>query len=225
MLITFLFEIGSALYILWRYKLSTASRLVVMILGCLGVFQAAEYIICGGGSMEWAQAGFVAITLLPPLGFHLASVLAKKNHYKPVYLAYVTSIIFIVTFGFLSHSIQNQTCTGNYVMFDFMPGLVYPYTLYYYGWLFIGTYFSYRWSKTVKVVSNKKALQALMAGYLLFILPTTTANIIDPTTLRAIPSIMCGFGVLLAITLVYWVIPAVAKVRRSSFFFRYNREK
>jgi hypothetical protein len=41
----------------------------------------------------------------------------------------------------------------------------------------------------------------------MFILPTTAANIVDPSTIAGIPSIMCGFAVILAIILTGFVIP------------------
>ena len=52
------------------------------------------------------------------------------------------------------------------------------------------------------------ALRALALGYLAFIVPTTAANLINPATLAGIPSIMCGFAVLLAIILAGEVLPS-----------------
>jgi hypothetical protein len=59
----------------------------------------------------------------------------------------------------------------------------------------------------VKSKSKKQALNALAIGYLAFIVPTTAANIIDPSTTAGIPSIMCGFAVILAIVLTLIVVP------------------
>lgn len=52
------------------------------------------------------------------------------------------------------------------------------------------------------------ALRALALGYLAFIVPTTAVNLINPATLAGIPSIMCGFAVLLAIILAGEVLPS-----------------
>ena len=46
-----------------------------------------------------------------------------------------------------------------------------------------------------------------MIGYVLFMVPTTFVNIVDPSTISGIPSIMCGFAVLLAATLAGKVLP------------------
>jgi hypothetical protein len=59
----------------------------------------------------------------------------------------------------------------------------------------------------MKSEMKASALKFLAIGYLAFIVPTTAANLIDPTTLAGIPSIMCGFAVILALVLVLGVLP------------------
>ena len=44
--------------------------------------------------------------------------------------------------------------------------------------------------------------------------PTTAVNLVSPATIDGIPSIMCGFAVLLAIALVAGVAPRILKSRR-----------
>jgi len=51
----------------------------------------------------------------------------------------------------------------------------------------------------------------LIAGYVVFIAPTTLVNIIDPSTITGIPSIMCGFAVLMAVALAGKVLPEYTK--------------
>ena len=78
------------------------------------------------------------------------------------------------------------------------------------------------WSHTLES-HRKPALFSLITGYLLFIVPTTTLNIIDPATISGIPSIMCGFAVILAFVLTLKVAPeAVVKRedRRGLSFLR-----
>ena len=74
MLATFALEFGLAFYVIWRYKMNIISRLVFILLVCLGLFQLAEYMICGGlglTGIEWARVGYMSISLLPALGIHL----------------------------------------------------------------------------------------------------------------------------------------------------------
>lgn len=212
MIATFGIEIIFAIYTIWRYKLDRVSRLVVALLVLLATFQFIEYNICRGASIEWARYGFVAITLLPPLGIHLASTLASKSNKLLLTLAYGSAAVF-AGFFLWSSAITNQVCGGNYIIFDMHPSVGFFYGVYYYGWLFVGTLISLLWSKEVKKKGIKRALQALMAGYLLLLFPTTTANLLEPGTIAAIPSVMCGFAILLAFVLVFWIMPPAGQKR------------
>jgi hypothetical protein len=78
--------------------------------------------------------------------------------------------------------------------------------MYYYGWLMVGVGYAWKAGKTV-ATNKRQALQALAIGYLAFIVPTTIANVIDPSTIAGIPSIMCGFAVIWAIILTTVVLP------------------
>ena len=215
MLATFAIEIILAIYTLWRYKLNETSRLVIAILVGLSIFQLAEYMVCGGlgvSSLGWARLGYVAITLLPPLGIHLATVLAKKSHPWLLAFSYICAALFIIFFAFITSSITGQVCGGNYIIFNIAPGSSYIYGLYYYGLLLTSVILCWKWARADKKV--RQPLQALAVGYIVFLLPTTTVNLLDSSTMRAIPSIMCGFAVLLALVLAFWILPLSAKKRR-----------
>jgi hypothetical protein len=212
MLITFLIEIIGAIYIIWRYRMTAITRLTVSILVCLGVFQGAEYMLCGGFGMTggaWSQVGYSAITLLPPLGIHLAQAIAGKKANIVTYAAYASAALFISYFVFITSSISGHTCYANYAVFDTSRGLLPSmlYGAYYYGWLFAGVWACVRFSSTVKQAHLKRALLSLAVGYSSFIVPTTVVNLIDPSTIAGIPSIMCGFAVLLAFILIGKVAP------------------
>lgn len=213
MIATFIIEIALAAYVLWRYKLNEVTRLVMLILVFLAIFQLAEFMICGGMGMDgiaWARVGYVSITLLPPLGIQLAYTIAKKKPDSIVWISWASAVAFIFFFSFATQSITGHVCQGNYVIFDVAPGSLWAYGFYYYGLLLTGIWLCMKW---VGEVSKKqaKALRALAVGYGTFIIPTTTVNIIDPETLNGIPSIMCGFAVLLAFVMVFWMLPAIGK--------------
>jgi hypothetical protein len=212
MLVTFLIEIIGAIYIIWRYKMTAVTRLTVSILTCLGIFQGAEYMLCGGFGMTggaWSQVGYSAITLLPPLGLHLAQAIAGKKANIITYAAYGSAALFVSYFAFMTGAISGHTCYANYAVFDVHRGLISAtvYGAYYYGWLFAGVWACVRFSSTAKEANLKRALLALAVGYSAFIIPTTVVNLIDPSTIAGIPSIMCGFAVLLAFILIGKVAP------------------
>ena len=211
MLATFVIEIVGALYVIFRFKMTPVSRLATAVLTGLAVFQLAEYNVCEGAwgvdSLTWARIGYVAITLLPPLGLHMATKIAGKQERVLVATAYGAAAVFAAIFLFVGHGMQSQECLGNYVIFTIAHWATIPYAIYYYGLLLLTVGYALRAAKRMSDTSKQKALGFLAVGYMAFILPTTAANLIDPSTLAGIPSIMCGFAVILAVILTTVVIP------------------
>ncbi len=228
MLATFAVEILFAFYIAWRYKMTTTTRLIIAILVCLAVFQSAEFTLCGGigvtGGM-WSRIGYSAITLLPPLGLHLALSIAGKR--QPILLAtaYGSAAIFVVYYTVATAAISGHTCYANYAVFDTHTGFIptFFYGVYYYGWLSVGVITSWYLAGKARQAHIRRALYALSIGYIAFMAPTTTFNLIDPSTVAGIPSIMCGFAVILAFILVGKVAPESLMVKDSqrSLWFRF----
>ena len=217
MLATFLFELGFAVYIIWRYKLTPITRLIVALLVLLAVFQGTEFLLCGGFSVPggmWSRIGYAAITMLPPLGIHLAYLLANKKPGKVVTGAYISCAVFVAYFVFAVQAISGHTCYANYVTFDTAESSTLPYTLYYYGWLFVGTFLTYSWASTLNA-HRRSALYALMGGYLALLFPTTTITLLWNESMAAIPSIMCGFAIILAGLLTFKVAPESVALRKN----------
>lgn len=216
MLATLVIEFSLAIYTIWRYKMNTVGRLAVAILLALGSFQLAEYMICGGlgfTNIDWARFGYISITLLPALGIHMLNALVNEKKQLVVGVAYATCTAFVTYYLFNTNSISSQTCLPNYAVFHTTyPGSI-LYGAYYYGWLLIGIFLAWHYSK--KYPKKRIALTSMILGYLAFIVPTAFFNIIDPTTTSAIPSIMCGFAIMLAFVIVFRVLPNSAPVNNS----------
>lgn len=212
MIATFVIEIALAIYVGYRYKFNNITKLAIAILFFLAVFQLAEWNICEGSfgidSLSWSRLGYVAITMLPPLGFHLATRLAGDKRNGMIATAYTSAGLFAAFFAFSGQGIVSQACLGNYVIFKSMPGAMALYGAYYYGWLIVGTSYCLYMARQLKEKNRSRSLKALAVGYLSFMLPTTVANLADPSTLAGIPSIMCGFAVMLAIILSGEVLPS-----------------
>ncbi len=206
MLATFIIEIVLAVYTVLRYKLNPVGRLSVIILVCLAVFQVAEYNVCEAGMMNSLMAsrlGFVAITLLPPLGIHLIYELSETKKNQLVLPAYFTGAAFIFYFLFATQSLSGHQCFGNYVIFQMSANCGWLYGLYYYGWMLTGIWLCLDLAKE----KTKPTMYGVMVAYAMFILPTATVNLLSPATTMGIPSIMCGFAVTLALVLAFWVLP------------------
>lgn len=208
MFATFFIEFSFAFYTIWRYKMSTIKRLVVVTLFALGTFQLSEYMICGGLGLthiDWARVGYGSISLLPALGIHMVITLAGKNKPMLIKAAYTSCAVFVIFYLLGTSAVSHKLCYANYAVFATHEGMNLLFGVYYYGWLIIGTYLAWIWAK--EMPKRKKALRGMALGYMAFILPTTFFNIVDPSTVQGIPSIMCGFAVLLAFTLVLVVLP------------------
>ena len=210
MLATLTIEIILAIYTFWKYKLNAVTKIVIMLLICLALFQWDEYNVCEGAilldNLGWAKLGYIAITMLPPLGIHLIyEISGDKRRWIPV-LGYTFAAMFISYFLLEANGIKSGTCLGNYVIFENQPGVGMWYGLYYYGLLFAAIAYAYVRSKTSSK-HIRRSLGSLIVGYVLFMAPTTFVNIIDPSTIIGIPSIMCGFAVLMAVVLAGKVLP------------------
>lgn len=215
MLATFLFEFGALFYILWRYNMNTPAKLITIVLAALGIFQLSEYMVCGGLGMhggEWARLGYISITALPALGVHLVYSIAKKKAGWLVYGAYASMAAFMVYFLLLPGGISTLECRPNYAVFNFDMTSSVIYGLYYFLWLIIGTSLAWSWSN--KQPKEKLALRWMTIGYILFIVPSCAVALVNPVTIAGFPSIMCGFAVLLAITLTFMVVPRTSKIKR-----------
>lgn len=215
MLATFLIEVIGAVYTFLRYKVNHATRIIIAVLICLGVFQLAEYLICEVPmlpGLTWSRIGYVAITLLPPLGASLAMAIAAKRSLLAQIVLYFAAACFIGYFLFAEGALGVGVCAGNYVIFESINSQ-FLYGVYYYGLLATTVVCCLAWARSLKDEAARSALVWLAVGYLLFMLPTTTVNLMDRSTIGAIPSIMCGFAVLLAIVLIFAVLPKVARKR------------
>jgi hypothetical protein len=221
MLITLIIEFGSALYVMWRYKMTVATRLIVGLLLGLGTFQMAEYFVCtlNPHAETWSRIGFVAITTLPALGTHLMHVLAGKPKRKAVALAYASMAAFSVFFVTYSGAFTGHQCQGNYVIFQLGSLIGGTYALaYYYPWLLFGIIMGARWANELmsqgkKSLKRLQAVRGLIVGYLVFIIPCAIWNTLDAASRPAIPSIMCGFAVLLALILVFYILPRAGTLK------------
>ena len=229
MLATFIIEIAFAVFAMWRYRLNTFARLTVLMLLFLALFQISEYFVCGGYGLtaqQWARTGYVAITMLPPLGLHMLYVMMDRKGRRLVYTAYATAAAFIIYFLSYTHAFSGYVCTGNYVIFQLATksGLVYG--MYYYGWLLTVLILGWRWLHSqankagkkigAELLDRRRAVLALLLGYLIFLVPTAIANTVDPSTRRGIPSIMCGFAVFFAIILTIYILPKLSEHRTKA---------
>lgn len=205
MLATFTIEFSLAIYTFIRFRMTRFGQLAAAALVLLGIFQVAEYQICGGDNqIFWARLGYVAITLLPPLGIHLIAQITGNSRYLK--FAYAIAAIYITLFMLASKSIIGAACEGNYVIFRTAQNLYWTYGIYYTGFLLLGV-----WEIIEKINEDRNKDFSLLvwmaAGYFSFMVPMAIVYLLFPETRQAVPSVMCGFAVILAVLLAFVIVP------------------
>jgi len=214
MIATFAIEIIFAVYTFAKHRDKFWGKIIILILIALAIFQLAEYQVCGDvDQLMWARVGYIAITLLPPLGITLSHIIAKKSLNTLLHkLSWVLALILIFIFGFMPVQQIAPVCGGNYVIFKYKYLLIngFLYGAYYFGLLFANVFINYKWAKSANKLT-KRLLYAFIIGYTAFIVPTLVVNLADPATIYGIPSIMCGFAVSWALVLTLYIRPNIAK--------------
>lgn len=216
MIATFFIEIALVMYTLLFRKLNTSTKIGVVLIICLAIFQLAEYGVCEsyGQANYMAKLGFIAITLLPPLGLHLVTTIGKRD-YKPLIIAsYTVALAWIALFVFGS-IMSGSVCEGNYVIFNIAEPYEGIYYLYYNFLLLLamGLAISFAQKKRNPPKNIRKALHALVFGYLAFIVPSIFFTLINDYKGNdsQLPSVMCGFAVTLALVLALRTIPLTSQ--------------
>lgn len=219
MLATILIELVLLVWALVKYKRSSALAFAAAILLSLAMFQVAEFRTCGNvlgeAGLAWSHIGYIFITLLPPLGLHLISAIAKKKPTKLHWLADGSALLLITIFGLVPSSLYYAVCGGNYVIYRLHHNLGFVYGVYYLGLLFVGIILAARYM-TKATKAQYAALLWMIIGYLIFLVPTGVVNMLNPATTAGVPSIMCGFAVFYALILKFAILPRVAHNKHNN---------
>ncbi len=202
MLATFFMEMALAIYVFIHYRVAVFGRLVMATLVLLGLFQFAEYQVCAATNpLFWSRVGFSVITFLPVLGLHLISLVTKKDHFLK--FGYVLMLVYITIFLFVPKAITGAVCGGNYIIFNTAQELSWTYSVYYFGFLILGI-----WEAMENMnKENGNLLKWMIAGYSSFMLPMGIVYSLSVEARQAIPSIMCGFALILAFILSFNIAP------------------
>ncbi len=209
MLLTFAIEVFMALYAIAKMPKTKPIVLGILLLILLATFQLSEYAICEGmfwSGDTWGRIGFVAITALPAIGFHLARSLTGKSLGLIGYTAYLSSAVWMAIFA-SGAAMDSYQCTSNYLIFRMNADYGGWYFVFYYVWLIAAMLTSFMHWQYSKSKSKAKASLWLLAGYASFVIPATIIWALDGPASRGLPSVMCGFAVILAVILTLKVMP------------------
>lgn len=214
MVATFVIELVLAVFVIIRYKLTARGRAILAILICLAAFQLAEYFVCTQSSIAYgaSRAGYAMITFLPPLGLYLMGLLTKPLKSIALWAMFAVAFMFVGYFLLAENAFRGYECTGNYVIFQIGRAQALIYGTYYFGLIFLAVWRGLMYLENNRAI-HKQATRWLLLGYILFIIPVAVLTIIQPDTKQAIPSVLCGFAVTLAIVLGTKVAPLALKKR------------
>lgn len=216
---TFAIEFSLMFWVLTRYSTqSKITQLAAALLGFLSLFQLAEYGVCEQFVLDpslWSRIGFASISLLPPLGVHFVQHLSGAKNFQLSYLAYIMGMLFVAYF-IVGDAFLSTGCHGNYAIFQIQPVLGGFYFAYYYLWLLVAIWYAFISARKVADAALSKALYAVVLGYLAFAGPATFIHAFLPETKNGLPSIMCGFALIFALIIVFYVMPRSGVKRKIS---------
>jgi len=211
-LATFIVESLLAIYVFMKHRTSKVGRLAFASLIFLALFQLSEYLICAGrNELFWYLIGWLSITLLPPLGLHLVSVVTGRNLFYRYF--YFAGFVFMGIMIFYDGLLVSAYCAGNYVIFtSISPFLEELYKFYYYLGLILVVVGSV-WPKGRGLLElEKKLLCYVVIGYLSFMVPTAIIIQLPSFGLHSLPSVLCGFAVIFAFILTFFIVPTGRKL-------------
>jgi hypothetical protein len=208
MLATIIIELGLAGWILARYTLHQPRRIILALLVGLAGFQMAEYGVCGGaeGTLVWSRIGYILITMLPALGLHLISTLLGRPRTILVWTIYAIAGSLATILAVVPATLNSSICTGNYTVFRLSEPFSTVWSYYYTGAVLVGLVVA-TVSAGLASSTKRRALGWLALGYASFIGPTLIIYYSSPGVRAGIPSIMCGFAVILALILGLKIAP------------------
>ncbi len=193
-------------YLLFRRKTTQLFRLILWTLFCLAIFQYVEYYACVvGPNSLYVRIGMVAISFLPALGFNMVDEIARGI--RGVRLGYGIAVALAIGFLLFPGVYIGSVCTGNYLIINVNDGIGHVFGAYYFLFLFWALTEGFRYLNRSTDLIRRKPMTWLMVGYVSFMFPMAVVYSIDPMLVKAIPSVMCGFAVILAIILALCVAP------------------
>ncbi len=211
-LFTFIVETTFAVYALIRYRKSQFCTISVALLLLLAWFQLSEYVLCTQHVDErlWSQIGFASITLLPVLAAHLVTIATGRRALVP--FGYVVAAAFIYAIIFLPPVTVRTYCTGRFVIFDAVSPFLFPYGVFYLGYIVLGM--ARLGHALLKKYGDRETSYWLLVGYASFVVPTIIVYAFFESSRVGFSSILCGFAIFFAFIIGVKILPHHERQRR-----------
>jgi hypothetical protein len=187
----------------------------------LAGYQIAEISVCARPeNLFFSRIAFFDITWLPPLGLYLAYQIAfpKLKWLKTVFMAYLAAGLVLVSWIFIDPNCITQSVC-DVVVARYFPSSPFDIcfgTFYQSGLMILVFSSAYGLVKPVDKI-NRKHLANLLIGTLGFILPSIALRFMLPEPDGLLPSVMCHFALILALSL-YVLVRREQRAEKSGLF-------
>ena len=177
------------------------SIIIFSIMALLQIYQLTEFLLCIGiDENVVGRIAITSITLLPPAGYFL-SVKLSNWRFREYWIVLSAGIAFSLYYILLPNSISLVSCNPFYAIYSIPSGILYG--VYYFGIILLSILLIAIQFARKNIRYGSKGGIGLLVGFLSFLIPMGLTVLIESSTIIAIPSIMCKYAILLAITL-FW---------------------
>ena len=192
----------------WKYNRARVRYFMSTLLIFLGIYQFTEFMLCKTGNADlWMRFGFIAYTVLPAIGLH-SSVYYLKKKFNAFWI-YIIPAIYIIFAIVTPQFVLEAKC---YAIFVYASNSIFSYTdpiklfsfivyvAYYFGFILLSSTMGIKAYLNEKDPHKQKMFLILPLAIFLMAFPTFVLIVVFPTLNIRFPSVLCHFGLLLALT-------------------------
>jgi hypothetical protein len=184
---------------------SSVSKLFILTIFVLFLYQLAEFLICSAGLKESIFIYFAisTITFLPPLV--LFSVLNLYDYKSKInVLIFIPALFFVAYYFFKMNELIASKCAVMYAAYYYPLGDLYG--MFYYLPVLISVIIIIVKIKSLDDGNKKDQSIILLTGFLLTFIPSTVLYFVYPDYTEIVESVLCKFAFILALTFFYFVL-------------------
>ncbi|MHA2502765.1 MAG: hypothetical protein ACXAE3_07850 [Candidatus Kariarchaeaceae archaeon] len=197
----FLIEFGILLWVLRNYRNHLLWKEIAVLLGLLQAYQLSEFLICiGMDPTITGRVAFTVITFLPPLGHFIANKLISRSQWDTI-LSGTAALYFAGFYLFQPGSVQLVDCNPLFAVYS--HALSWAYGYYYFAVILYSVLLLTAFLVRNRDTARDETAVWLYLGYLGFLLPMGLTVLVNPELYYAIPSIMCKYAIVLALSVAF----------------------
>lgn len=200
---TFIVEVLLAMFFLLKNPKDKVNRIIFLTAFLLGLYQLNEFLICVTSVNFFTRFAIIITAILPGLAVSFALIMfRKKIRYYWHILIYSPAVFFILVFALSHFYKQSAVCSAVFIQYPGLGLFGKFFGLYYALYLFASVILFY--IASVRTNSkHEKVLAGLGAlGICLLVVPTYIFLVFLPALYIKFPSVLCEFGLLLAINFI-----------------------